>query len=216
MELSESTLKRIRLYSLLVIIGCVVYVILDIIAQTLPPHYSPIRQAESDLAVGPYGFIMNINFAVRGVLSFLLVLALLKMFPRSAATRVGLVFLSIWSVCSFLLAFFNTDILDDPKVVPVHTWHGELHLLLALIAFIAAAVGELILSLRLSRADTLNSLKVVAVTLSSLAILSLLALARMHNRGGLAERLFLFFTLLWMFVLAVRMRSKATRTPAAS
>lgn len=212
MELSESTSQRIRLFSLLVMIGCIVYVILDIIVQTLPPHYSPIRQAESDLAVGPYGFIMNLNFAIRGVLSFLLVLALVKVLPRSLATKVGLIFLSIWSADSFLLAFFNTDILDDPKVLPVHTWHGDIHLLLALIAFDAVAVGELILSLSLSRADTLRPLKVVAVILSILAILSLLALAKLHAWGGLMERIFLFFTLSWIFVLAVQMRHHATRT----
>ncbi len=210
-ELSESTLRSVRLYSLLVIIGCIVYVILDIIVQMLPPHYSPIRQAESDLAVGPYGFIMNINFMVRGVLSFLMVLILSRILPKSTASRVGLVFLAIWSVCSFLLAFFNTDILDDPKVLPTHTWHGELHLLFALIAFIAVAVGELVLSLSLSQTDILKSLKAVALTLSILAILALLAMAKMHHRGGLDERLFLLFTLLWMFILALRMRSAVRR-----
>ncbi|MFD1676538.1 DUF998 domain-containing protein [Alicyclobacillus fodiniaquatilis] len=188
--------------------------ILDIIVQMLPPYYSPIRQAESDLAVGPYGFIMNINFIVRGILSFLMALALSQIFPKSGAVRVGLVFLAIWSVCSFLLAFFNTDILDDPKVAPTHTWHGELHILFAFIAFIAAAAGELILSQSLSRTRILKSLKGVALTLSILAILALLAMEKMPHRGGLAERLFLFFILLWMFVLAVGMRGKATRTPA--
>lgn len=213
MELSERTASQVRLYSLLVVIGCIFYAALDIVLQILPPHYSPIRQAESDLAVGPYGFIMNINFAVRGVLSLLMALALWKVLPRSAATRVGLVLLSIWGVCSFLLAFFNTDILDDSKVVPMHTWHGELHLVLALCAFIAVAVGELIVSLRLSRADILHPLKALAVTLSGLGILSLLALGRMHHLAGLTERVFLFLSLLWMALLAVQLRTKAK--PAA-
>lgn len=211
MELSESTLQRARFYGLLVIIGCLVYAVLDIIVQILPPHYSPIRQAESDLAVGPYGFIMNINFGIRGVLSLLMVLALSRIFPKSAAARGGLVLLAIWGVGSFLLAFFNTDILDYPTVTPVHTWHGELHLLLALIAFMAAALGEFILSLTLSRANLLKSLRGVALTLSVLAIFALLVMAKMHHRGGLGERLFLLFTLLWMFVLAIRMRRTATR-----
>lgn len=215
MEFTEAGLNRSRLYSRLVIIGCIVYVILDIIVQMLPPHYSPIRQAESDLAVGPYGFIMNINFMIRGLLSCLMVFALSGIFPKSVASRVGLVFLALWSICSFLLAFFNTDILDDPKVMPTHTWHGELHLLLALIAFIAAAVGELILSLCLPQVDILKTLKGVALTLSILVILALLAMAKMHYRGGLAERIFLLFTLLWLFILAARIGRRPTQSSLA-
>jgi hypothetical membrane protein len=59
------------------------YVALDIIAQALPPHYSPISQAESDLAVRPYGYVMSINFIVRGLLSLTAVLALRGIDPRN-------------------------------------------------------------------------------------------------------------------------------------
>ena len=59
----------------IVIAGIVLYVILDIIAQLLPPHYNPISQAESDLAVGPYGYIMTINFLVRGAFSLVFIYA---------------------------------------------------------------------------------------------------------------------------------------------
>ena len=48
------------------------------VAQLLPPHYSPISQAESDLAVGKFGFIMTINFLNRGVLSLLFIYAFLR------------------------------------------------------------------------------------------------------------------------------------------
>jgi len=61
-----------------VIPGIVLYLILDVVAQLLPPHYSPITQAESDLAVGKYGFIMTINFLNRGVLSLLFIFAFLQ------------------------------------------------------------------------------------------------------------------------------------------
>ncbi len=49
----------------------ILYLVIDTVAQILPPHYSPIRDAESDLAVGPYGFLMTVNFVNRGVLSIL-------------------------------------------------------------------------------------------------------------------------------------------------
>ena len=127
----------------LVILGIILYVGLDVVAQVLPPHYSPLHQAESDLAVGPYGLIMQFNFLVRGGLSLALVLALRDLLP-AGRSRIGVVLLGVWSGCSALLAFFNTDILDDPALVPhLHlTWHGELHLVLATAGFIAAALGR--------------------------------------------------------------------------
>jgi len=42
-----------RRYSV-ALVGVVLYLVLDAIAQVLPPHYNPLSQAESDLAVGPY------------------------------------------------------------------------------------------------------------------------------------------------------------------
>ena len=53
-----------------VIVAIVVYVILDVIVQLLPPHYNPISQAESDLAVGPFGYIMAVNFLNQGLFVF--------------------------------------------------------------------------------------------------------------------------------------------------
>ncbi len=49
---NQSREQRNSLVALLVIVGIVFYVILDVIAQILAPHYNPISQAESDLAVG--------------------------------------------------------------------------------------------------------------------------------------------------------------------
>jgi hypothetical membrane protein len=86
---------RVRRYGPGVIAGIFLYAMLDIVAQLLPPHYSPIHQAESDLAVGPYGIIMRLNFLVRAALSLLVVSALAPAL-RQARPRWGLVLFSIW------------------------------------------------------------------------------------------------------------------------
>jgi hypothetical membrane protein len=49
--------QRAILAFTITIVGIAVYVVLNVIAQLLPPHYSPLRQAMSDLAVGPYGWL---------------------------------------------------------------------------------------------------------------------------------------------------------------
>src|SRR5579862_8229200 len=118
--------------ALLTIVGIVLYVIIDIIAQLLPPHYSPIRQAESDLGVGPYGWVMSINFVVRGLLSFALIAALVKGAPAAVRSRAALIWLGIWAAGALLLSVFATDLSGSKP-----TLHGLIHLLVALIAFIS-------------------------------------------------------------------------------
>ena len=64
MSIHNDNSKLLRVRQLLVIVDALIilYVVLDVVAQVLPPHYSPISQAESLLAVGPYGYIMTVNF----------------------------------------------------------------------------------------------------------------------------------------------------------
>ncbi len=75
------------------------------------------------MAVGPYGFIMRINFLLRAGLSLVLVSALWTVF-RQNRPRWGLVLFGIWGVTSELLACFNTDILTDPTLDPVRHQPG--------------------------------------------------------------------------------------------
>jgi hypothetical membrane protein len=68
-------IKVRKLYAA-VLAGIILYLILDMVAQLLPPHYSPISQAESDLAVGQFGYIMAVNFLNRGILSLMFLFVL--------------------------------------------------------------------------------------------------------------------------------------------
>ena len=121
------------------IVGIVFYVALNAVAQSLPPHYSPIRDAESDLAIGPYGYIMAIDFVDRGILSLAFVYAFIKTVdltggPR-APFRSALILLTCWAVGAILLALFPTDVPATPV-----SWHGAIHVILAIMAFIGGAV----------------------------------------------------------------------------
>jgi len=195
--------------ALLTIVGIVLYVIIDIIAQLLPPHYSPIRQAESDLGVGPYGWVMSINFVVRGLLSFALIAALVKGAPAAVRSRAALIWLGIWAAGALLLSVFATDLSGSKP-----TLHGLIHLLVALIAFISVTVGEIMLSLRLAADARWQSLRRPALTIAILTAIVCfftlfgLALPGLDRVGGLIERLFLGLALLWMLLVAIRLRSR--------
>ena len=190
-----------------VILGLVLYVVLDVVAQLLPPHYSPISQAESDLAVGKFGFIMTINFLNRGVLSLLFIYAFLRTLDLAGVGRsrfrVGTYLLGAWAVGAIILAIFPTDVPATPV-----SWHGAIHLVVAVIAFICGAFGTLAISLKLEQNREFQRLRRIALPLSVIVIvlwvvefgLAFLAPHLNGRIGGLTERLFLGSALLWIGV----------------
>jgi hypothetical membrane protein len=209
-------LRQARRLAALVIVGIVLYVVLDVVAQVLT-HQNAISQAESDLATNPsYGTIMRLNFVVRGLVALALIAALHKTLSPAAHSRVGAILLEVWGVGAFILAIFDTD------VPPHHTIHGLIHLVVAFIAFIAGAVGELLISLRLGRDPAWATLRLPLVAIAILALLTLVVQIPATNSAasgtggifGLVERIFIGLVLLWMLVVALRILGM--RTPATA
>ena len=193
-----------------VVLGIFLYVVLDVTAQLLPPHYSPISQAESDLAVGKFGFVMAINFLNRGLLSLLFILAFLRTLDLAKVSRsqfrTGVYLLGAWAVGALLLAVFPTDVPATPV-----SWHGTIHLVVAIIAFIGGAFGTLAISQELGQSRAFEGLKRVAQPTSIIVVLlwavdfALPFISPDLNLhiGGLTERLFLGSVLLWLGVVSV-------------
>lgn len=194
--------------------------ILDAIVQSLPPHYSPISQAESDLAVGPYGYLMVVNFINRGVLSGIFIYALARTFratigvgaPFSSGRFVaGTRLLWVWAVGSFLLALFPTDVPTTPL-----SWHGALHLIFAFLAFIGGAFGTLLLSTQFGSNRALKGIRGPSMLIGALAVVFFLVLVPTLSSsvGGLTERLFLGSVLLWMAAASGYLLRQKDKIPA--
>ncbi len=208
--MSEAS-KVMRRYSV-ALVGVFLYLVLDIIAQSLPPHYSPISQAESDLAVGPYGYIMTANFLNRGILSLEFLFALLGslalMGVDRSRFRTAKYLFGVWSVGAILLAIFPTDVPATPI-----SWHGAIHLVVAILAFLGGAFGALSFSLNMHGTAALQKLRRVALPIGVLAVVFCLLdlldgfiTPRINaHLGGLFERLFLGSVLLWIAVVSVYM-----------
>lgn len=187
------------------VLGIGVYVVLDIVAQLLPPHYSPIRQAESDLGVGPYGWVMDANFLLRGILSLAFVYGLYQAWPeKTAAPKVSLALIAGWGLGAFVLAVSPTDV-SGPA-----TLHGTIHLVAAFLAFFLMAVGGLGVSYSMPDGVPWRGLRPYARALAVLTALALVVLfvgtglPRVdHNLFGLLERVFLGLALLWMLVVSL-------------
>ncbi len=215
---SGSLARRDRTALTFTVVGTVAYAALDVLAQSLPPHYSPISQAESDLAVGPYGYVMTINFVLRGLmgLAFLLGLAGTTRLVREA--RVGTALVAVWGVGALLLAAFPTD------VGPPLTVHGAIHIVVAFLAFAGGSIGELLLSLHFREEARLRGWATGATAVSVLAIVMMLVyftgdkIHRVAPFSGLLERVFIGLVLLWMLVTAIQLlrSGRVARSSAAA
>jgi hypothetical protein len=198
----------------LVMAGVVLYVALDIITQLLPPHYNPITRAESDLAVGPYGWVMRLNFVVRGLLSVALLMTIARnISSRTNRARVALAAWAIWSAGAFVLALFNTDLGATERSL-----HGKIHLAVALVAFLSVVAAELLLSRCLTLEPRWNwrgRWATILAIVTTVAFLFMGVLAKAHI-GGLTERIFLGSVLAWAMVVAIGFAGASHETPTVS
>jgi hypothetical membrane protein len=198
--------SRARLCFAAAIAGIAIYVALDAIAQSLPPHYSPISQAESDLAVGPYGYVMAVNFVNRGLFSLLFLYGLMKSLPSRQGFRTGFGLFVMWAVGALILAVSPTDV-SRPATV-----HGVVHLVVAVLAFLGAAFGTLSLSRAFRRDPALKGLR-YAMPIAVMAVVSFLVLFggqvifphASAKVGGLVERVFIGLVLGWMLAISATM-----------
>jgi hypothetical protein len=199
-----------------VILLIVLYAALDILAQSLPPYYSPVRQPESDLAVGTFGFIMTLNFLNRGVLSLVFIFAFLETLDRAGVSRshfrTGVCLLSVWAIGAILLALFQTDVPATPV-----SWHGAIHLVVAVAAFIGGAFGTVAISRNIRHYPALEGLNhvalptVVFVMICFVAQVVVLFVPVLNAQiGGLIERVFLGSVLLWIGLVSAYL---ATHVP---
>ncbi|MFC0678525.1 DUF998 domain-containing protein [Lysobacter korlensis] len=203
--------SRRRRFATAAMIGVVVYALVVGVLQLLPPHYDPIREAESNLAVGPFGWIMNLNFLGRTVTTAFALLAISRVGPATGLRRVGLISFGIGGASSAVLAFFATDV-DVPSGTgsATSTPSGLVHLLVAAIGFAAALLGILILTAWLRYQSELRQTYRVALAFAALAAGGALWLALSATVApgliGLAERICLTGVLGWTFFVCAGIR----------
>jgi len=199
----NSELSGVRQLFVIVDALIILYVVLDAIAQVLPPHYSPISQVESLLAVGPYGYIMTVNFLNRGVFSLLFAYALVQILTilgeNWRSYKFGLYAIGIWGVGALLLAGFPAT----GRTLGIHT-------IIGIIVFIVAPLGELSISLKLDRAKALAGFRKIALPIAVLGVLSMVFFFGFlpflpHLKSsfdGFFERLLIGSVILWMGIVA--------------
>lgn len=168
--------------------------------------YSHMTQQVSDLGAytlyGSYALLQNLNFCIFGTLVVAFAIGLRQQLP---ASRVMTASLALFGALFFLVGFFP----DQPT-----PWPAVAHYLLAQLSGLSIAVSEFFAWRRLRRpvAGEENVwIRYGTFSLASLAlaIVSFLVFAVFGQPGspltGLLQRVMLFFMLLWIEVMALRL-----------
>ncbi|CAD5993853.1 DUF998 domain-containing protein [Agreia sp. COWG] len=182
------------------------YVVIDVALQLLPPHYSAISDAESNLAVGPFGWLMSVNFVSRAVLTLCVVVVVGRVGPPTAVRLVGCVLVSLAGVCSAALVFFPTDVNGPGEfgIAPT-TATGTVHVVFATTGFLLALAGMLLLASWMRGMPQMARVRRAAngfvVLASSGLVLLAVSIAWVPSVLGLTERVCLAGILGWAFVV---------------
>lgn len=207
--MTSATASRVRSgFASVAMVLIVLYAAIDVILQFLPPHYSVLSDAESDLAVAPFGWLMQVNFASRAVMSGCVVVAISLCPGRTALRSAGSVLIASAGLCSLALVFLATDVNRPGEFgMTPRSVIGTAHVVVATTGFIAILLGMLLLTPWLRGNIGGRSAPVLlAVAGSGLASLAL-SLLLFPQIVGLTERLCLVGILGWAFVVCDRIRT---------
>lgn len=186
----------------------VAYVVIDVVLQLLPPHYSPIADAESNLAVGPFGWVMDVNFLSRAAMTFCVLIVVSGIRPASMKRRIGSLLLGFAGLCSAALVFFPTDVNGPGEfgIAPTTTI-GTIHVAFATTGFLLALAAMILLTIWMRRAPELRGVRRAATVFLGIAVLGLLSLALsiafVPTVLGLTERICLAGILGWAFTVCL-------------
>ncbi len=195
--------------------GIAVFVALNIVLQLSPPHYSVVSQAVSDLAIGSYGWAMDIAFFLGGVSILAFVAgAFLATSPKTRPLP-GFLLLAVWGLASVAIAFVHPDVVDTngyPGTLKAFdassSLHGKLHLAIAAVVFLSMVLGLVASSVHLGREPRLRPVQRAARLIAAAALLGLLLTDPLGTRGiyGIMERGVSLLGLAWVVMVARRLR----------
>ncbi len=189
-----------RFFALCGIVAPILFTILVIIESLLRPDYSQIYNFVSDLGVGPYAIIQNVNFIIFGLLSIGFAFGLKEGLPspQGKALKAG-----IWLVAIFGLGVFFTG------VFPLNYLSEIPHFIASFIEFISIIAAQLLIWKGLRSADSAfwGRYRVYSLISGILSIILLVIYISLitANYHGVLQRLFLTVHWIWIEVTALKL-----------
>lgn len=194
--------KKQRFFPLCGLIAPIIFTVLVILASLLRSDYSQLQNFISDLGVGPYAFIQNINFIIFGFLSIALALGLRDALPinRSKSLNVGVCFVIIFGLGVLFAGVFPENYLSQGP-----------HNLVSVTAFISIILAQLLIWYGLRNQNSsvwskYGSYSLISGILSIILVIMLkIAMIYFVDYQGLVQRAFLAVPWIWIGISGLKL-----------
>lgn len=172
--MENHTNERQTIFAICGIVGPILFTVLVIIESLLRPGYSQIFNDVSDLGLGPYSLIQNINFIIFGILSIGLALGLGNKLPYRAgkATKWLITIFGICIILAGVTLMFTGNGVTYAKDI-------ESHGLVSAIAFLTIIIAQFTTwqSLRGSKNTIWKNYRIYSLQSGILSIITLIFLS---------------------------------------
>jgi hypothetical membrane protein len=195
-------LKKQQLYALCGISAPIIFTILVVLSSFLRQDYSQIQNFVSDLGVGPYALLQNINFIIFGILSIGLALGLRIGLPdlKNKSQKLGIWFVILFGLGVMLAGIFPENYLSQ---VP--------HNLVSATAFISIIAAQMLIWRGLKHEDetvwgSYRTYSLISGLLSIILVILLrVSMAYFLDYQGAVQRLFLAVPWIWIGITGLKL-----------
>ncbi len=198
--------QKQRFFALCGIVAPILFTILVIVESLLRPGYSQIFNDVSDLGIGPYSIIQNINFIIFGLLSIGFAMGLgANLSHRAGKATKWLVV--VFGVCIILAGVTLFSVGADVTYAKDVVAHG----LVSAIAFLVIIAAQFTAwhALRNSENSIWGSYRIFSLIMGLMSIFTLLLLSytQFSPYHGATERLFIAMWMIWIEVTGIKLYS---------
>ena len=138
------------------VIGGPLFVATFLVEGATRAYYDPLRHPVSSLALGNSGWTQTVNFLVTGLLMLAFAVGLRRALRPPESSIWGPLLVGVWGIGLLGAGLFLTDPVSGyppgaPDRLSGYTWHGALHDIFSLFAFVALATACFIFGRRFAR-----------------------------------------------------------------
>jgi hypothetical membrane protein len=203
---SQNRAKVTMFLALLALVGIAVKFFTIAALHFMRPDVNPVSEPISNYGVGLYGFLLTVADIGSVVATLALVFGLYLAIMPPARSYVGLFLLGLSGVSELLAGIFPIDVGAES------TTAGTIHNIAGNISFFCFPIAAILLSLRMGKDEQWRSLRRPALALSIVVVLTVILTIAGSNLGigyGVAQRLANVAVMVWMFIVALHLRSVA-------
>jgi hypothetical protein len=197
--------RKIRVVlAIICMVGVALFWVILFIAQSLTPGYDPIRQSLSDLTLGPYYWLVTIDYVILALVAMAMGFGLYLCMPNKSGLRIVAVLFGIMALGEIISAVFKVDLVKSPL-----STHALIHQIGATAVAIGFPLAGLFLLPSLKAEQRWKGLAnytfAVAVSMLILEIIreALLPTTWLNPWFGLYEKVLLANSLVWIEVMAI-------------